>query len=310
MIKGRPIFVAGVAIILLSVGGFFFRDRIAGFFRVKSVEYKTPDVSKPTIVGGELVLPKVYTGGVLESKDRIGVVSAFLVGVSDEKTQQLVGIRILGEIANLSDKIVNEISPVIRFYDDKDKLIAQKVAKITPGFNFFSFKPAENTIYDILVEDPPKADKLEIIINSAGFEKIPSTERLKITSSKMEVKTAKYQSQADSGQQIADSEQSTDSGEATISATSVTTPEVSEVEYYTLSGSVVNNLVDAVSDMTVYAWVKNAEGKVFSFARQDFKGDLVSSKKKVEFKINLLPFKMEEKMDKFEVAAFGKRYKL
>lgn len=289
--------VVGLVVLVLATGGYFLWPKRAP--EVKGE--KTQKVEAPTIINGELVLPKVYTGGVLESKDRIGVASAFLVGVTDEKSQQLVGIRILGEIANLSDKIVNEISPVIRFYDDKDKLIAQKVAKITPGFNFFSFKPAENTIYDILVEDPPKADKLEIIINSAGFEKIPSTERLKIASSKMEVKTAKYQSQGLEG---------TESGEATISATPAVTPEVSEVEYYTLSGSVVNNLVDAVSDVTVYAWVKNAEGKVFSFARQDFKGDLVSPKKKVEFKINLLPFKMEEKMDKFEVAAFGKRYKL
>lgn len=297
--------VVGLVVLVLATGGYFLWPKRAP--EVKGE--KTQKVEAPTIINGELVLPKVYTGGVLESKDRIGVASAFLVGVSDDPASaqgsggqgKLVGIRILGEIANLSDKIVNEISPVIRFYDDKDKLIAQKVAKITPGFNFFSFKPAENTIYDILVEDPPKADKLEIIINSAGFEKIPSTERLKIASSKMEVKTAKYQSQGLEG---------TESGEATISATPAVTPEVSEVEYYTLSGSVVNNLVDAVSDVTVYAWVKNAEGKVFSFARQDFKGDLVSPKKKVEFKINLLPFKMEEKMDKFEVAAFGKRYKL
>lgn len=289
MIKKRILLIVGLLVLFLAIGGYFLWSKRAP--EVKGE--KTQNVEAPTIINGELVLPKVYTGGVLESKDRIGVVSAFLVGVTDEKSQQLVGIRILGEIVNLSDKIVNEISPVIRFYDDKDKLVAQKVAKITPGFNFFSFKPAENTIYDILVEDPPKADKLEIIINSAGFEKIPSTERLKIVSSKMEVKTAKYQSQG---------LVSTESGEATPSAT--------EVEYYTLSGSVVNNLVDAVSDVTVYTWVKNAEGKVFSFARQDFKGDLVSPKKKVEFKINLLPFKTDEKMDKFEVAAFGRRYKL
>ncbi len=328
-LKTRALLVVGLLILLISVSAYFFWPKTSkGAASGQTIE----KVTSPAIVNGELVLPKVYSGGVLDSKSKIYVMSAFLVGVFEEpKTGQtnpfgaaqpaeppkLVGIRILGEISNASKKIVKEVSPVVRFYNDKDKLIAQKIGRLTPGFDFFSFKPGSKTVYDILVEDPPKSDKLEILINSAKEEKTPSFESLKIQNGKIEVKTAKYQQQAAGSEQLAvsdstESGEATGSAEATPSATPKPTPTEAptEVEYYTISGSVVNNLVDSVSDVAIYAWVKNSEGKVFSFGRYDFKSDLLSPKKQVNFKINLLPFKTSEKMQSYEIAAFGKRYKL
>ena len=173
-LKGRLIFVAGVAIILVSVSGFFFRDRIAGFFRVKSVEYKTPDVSTPTIVGGELILPKVMLdqfnpGSAKESQ--LHALSANLFGVFDGSEQQvvppkLVGIRIMGEVQNVGKTIVQEFSPVVRFLDVDNKEIAKKVGRVTSGFDFFGVLPNAKTLYDVIVDNPPEADKMEIILNT------------------------------------------------------------------------------------------------------------------------------------------------
>lgn len=319
-LKERFFLVIGILILTIGVGGYFLWPKISSYFlnnrAVKGEAFKQVDA--PTIINGELVLPKVYDGGLVESKDKIQVLSAFLVGVFEESPSapagsfggtlqqqpKLVGIRILGELTNLSNNIISEVSPVVRFYDGKDKLISQKIAKITPGFDFFSFKPGDKFVYDVLVSDPPVSEKLEILFNVAKSEKKPSFETLKIGGAKLEVKTAKYSAQG--GQARPSENESSESAEATPSAA----PVVDEVEYYTLSGEVQNNLVDSVSDASIYAWVKNSEGKVISFARQDFKGDLLSPKKKVKFKINLLPFKFDEKMESYGVAAWGKRYKL
>ncbi len=335
-LKERIFLVVGIFILAIGVGGYFLWPKVSVLFVNSGPlrEGRFKKVDQPTIVNGELILPKVYSGGLIESKDKIQVLSAFLVGVFEEQQQQqqqnpfggpppeppkLVGIRILGEINNSSKSIVKEISPVVKFYDPKNKLIAQKIGKVTPGFDFFSFKPGEKTVYDILVENPPFADKLEILFNAAASEKKPSFEILKISEAALEVKIAKYQQQAESEKQKADNQEtSTESGEASKSATPSASPtprptappKPEEVEYYILSGTVTNNLVDSVSDVAVYAWVKNKEGKVISFARQDYKGDLLSPKKKVKFKINLLPFKVDEKMESYGVGAWGKRYKL
>ena len=308
-LKGRLIFVAGVAIILVSVSGFFSRDRIAGFFRVKSVEYKTPDVSTPTIVGGELILPKVMLdqfnpGSAKESQ--LHVLSANLFGVFDGSEQQvvppkLVGIRIMGEVQNVGKTIVQEFSPVVRFLDVDNKEIAKKVGRVTSGFDFFGVLPNAKTLYDVMVDNPPEADKMEIILNTMSATTSAKFDVLKVINKANDVKTAKNQKQAESEQEGTDSGEASGSGQAA---------EAEDIEYYTISGTVQNSLSNPVSDISVYVWIKDAEGYVFSFGRQDFKGDLISPKKTVDFKINLFPFKDGQKYDKYEVSAWGRRYTL
>lgn len=320
----RLFLVIGIVVLFIALASYFIWPNISRRFgnQKKFFETSNQKVSVPAIVDGELVLPKLYNEGVLNENAKIRVLSAFLVGVFEEKNQQqsnpflgisnqeppkLVGIRILGEVKNISNGRIAEVSPVIKFYDEKDKLIGQKIAKLSPNFDFFGFGSTETVIYDVIVDDPPVADKLEILFNPAKGEKKASFEMLKVIDSSIDVKTAKYREQ----QEIA-----TESGEATLSAQDIATPTATTydagtgVEYYTLSGSIRNNLVDPVSDVAVYAWVKDQEGKVFSFGRQDFKGDLISPKDTVKFKINLLPFRMDEKMATYGVAVYGKRYKL
>lgn len=209
---------------------------------------------------------------------------------------KLSGIRVTGEIKNVSKEVIKNVSPVIRFYDSDNKVIAQKIAKLSPTFDFFSFKPNKVTVYDVMVMDPPTADKLEILFKPDGTELVPTFEEIKIASVSVDVKTATYQN----------SNSSSSSGSASVSG------EVSkeQVEYYTASGSIVNNLVDSISDVTVYVWVKDEKGNVFSLGRKDFKGDLINPGNKQDFSINLLPIRMDEKMNTYEVAAFGKRFKL
>lgn len=253
------------------------------------------NVAIPTIINGELVLPKLATGSAVTSLGgggRLGIVSANLIGITDQQTQKVTGIRILGEMNNLGDKIVNGISPVVHFINRDGKTIGQKIGRLSSGWEFFGVAPNEKTLYDVTIDNPPEADKLEIILNVSSATDSALFENLKIASRSVEVKTATYQGSGSGAQGT----ESAGAGE--------------KVQYYSVSGSVINTLSDPVSDITIYSWARDKEGKVFTFNRQNFKNDLLVVGDKVDFRILLLPLKTSEKFDSYEVAAWGKRYRL
>ncbi len=274
-----------VVLALVGIGlWFFFRQRDG-----KSKE-EVVDVSIPTIVNGQLVLPKVATteGNIqttLNATARLGVNSANLIGIYDNQNQKLAALRIIGETTNVGTKVVTAISPYVRFLDPEGKMVGQKIGRLSDNFTLYDFLPGARSYYDVTIDNPPTADKLEIVLNVSSSSDSATFDDLKIASRSVEKKTATYQGSASdsAGQQI---------------------------EYYTVTGQVVNTLTDPVSDISVYAWVKDTEGKVFSFGRQDFKNDLLSPRDKLDFKITLLPLKLDQKYDSFEVAAWGKRYRL
>ncbi|MCL4390183.1 MAG: hypothetical protein M1484_02035 [Patescibacteria group bacterium] len=256
--------------------------RVRNFGAVRGVS----DVAVPTIINGNLVLPKVTAGasnlGSVGAK--LGVVSANLVPVMDQQSQQVTAIRIIGEMQNTGTGVVTGISPQLRFLDSAGNVVAQKIADLTTGYSVFGVGPGETTVYDVSVPNPPSSDKLEIILNVSQASGSGAFDELKIASRSMEVKTAVAQGAAAS-----------ESGTQSF-------------DYYTVTGSVINVLSDPVSDISVYAWVKDEAGKVFAFAKQDFPNDLVSPREKLDFRINLLPLRTDEKYDSYEVAAWGKRY--
>jgi len=255
-------------------------------------------VNVPTIVGGELVLPKVATAsdtpwGKIAPKARLGVISANLVAIfgSEGRSEQseLTGIRILGETQNIGEKFVDGFSPVIKFLDKDSKVLATKIARLSGGFDFYGLSPGEKTLYDVTVESPPKSEKLEISLHGISATDSASVEPLKIGNKSMETKSATYQEK-----------KSTEAAQETGQ----------KVQYFTISGTVVNTYPEPVSEIAIYVWVRDKDGKVFGFSRQDFKNDLLSSSDKIEFKITVLPFKIDQVYDSYELAAWGRRYKL
>ncbi len=293
--------ILGVAVVL---GGMWVvKNTFTG--RLKGNTGDGEDVAMPTIVNGQLVLPKLATasGGLnpnLNRTARLGVVSVQLIPVADSQQtgqQKLAGIRILGETQNLGEQIVSGVSPIVRFFDKGGKVIGQKVGRLSTGWDFFGVAPSETTLYDVTVDNPPTADKLEVVLNVAAATSSAVFEPLKIASRSVEVKTATYQNNSSS---------SSNSGESS----SRVTAQGDTVEYYTVSGAVVNALSDPVSDISVYAWVKDKDNKVYAFTRQDFKNDLLAAGDKIDFRMTLLPLKGGESYSSYEVAAWGKRYKL
>jgi len=248
---------------------------------------KLPDVTLPMIdIDGQLRVP---TGtfsaqkGIMNSIPKLVVISASLVGVYDK--DKMTGVRILGEIINLGGGFVESVDPIIRFYDAKGKLIAQKIGKFTSGFDFKEIPSQEKTVYDVTIDSPPPSDRLEIVFNVSSSSHSASLLPLKIASKSMELKTTNVTSEAsDSAAQ--------------------------KVDYYTISGKVVNTFSNLISDIVIYAWGRDVSGRVFAFGRADFKNDLLSPSDKVDFKIIMLPIRTDQKIDSYEIAAWGKEYKL
>lgn len=309
--------ILGVGLVaFLAILGLVYQDVIAQKLHFKAtpnaaVQPANQDVSIPSIINGELVLPKVsgkvgennLGGGV--GKARLSVQSANLLAIFDQQTQKLSQIRVIGEVLNIGQKIVTEVSPVVRFYDKVGKQIAQKVGDLSPNYKFFDLVPGDRTYYDILVVPPEASDRLEIILNPSMATDSAQFEQLKISGRQFETKTAVEE------QKVVEATSEASDSAATASAKKTEpVPAPKKVEYYSVSGSVVNPFQDLVTDITVYAWIRNSEGKVFSFARQDFKNDLISPGDKVDFKLTLVPFKNDETMSSYELVAWGKRYKL
>lgn len=279
--------------------------------RVKGA--KTPDVALPTIYKGELLLPKVTDGGannnVSKTNDeaRLGVISANLAAIFD-KNNKLTGIRVVGEMENHSDKLITGVSPVVQFYATNGTLIGQKVARPSDNFDFKTILAKDKSLYDVTVDNPPQSDKLEIIFNTTASTDSAVYKPLLISNRNIETKTANVSAQADQGnQEITDHNNSTASGQATPAAQPVPTQ---RVDYYIVSGQINNPLANPMTDITIYAWAKDDQNKVFALGRTDFKNDLLNPGDKIDFKVILLPIRSNQDYSDYEIAAWGREYKL
>ncbi len=247
---------------------------------------KTPDVSLPSIINGELVLPNNQTKDNTNlnktvSDGRLAVNSANLVAIFDQQNK-LTGIRIVGETTNVGDNFVNNVSPVVRFYDKEGKSVGQKIAHETSTFVFHDLASKDKTLYDVTVDSPPQSDRVEIVFNTVSSSDSAIFESLKIASRSLETKN-------------------TTMGASESAQT---------VDYYIATGKIVNPFGFSVSDIAVYAWAKNSEGKVFGIGQADYKNDLIAPGQAVDFTIMVLPLQNGQKMSSYEISAWGKEYKL
>lgn len=278
----------GLVVFLTLTGSILFLSKKLG----KPGTTKPPEVALPTIFNGELVLPKVTNGapessaGKVVGNDRLSVVSANLVAVFENN--KLTGIRVVGELGNGGENYVTAISPVVRFLDTDGNLVAQKIARLSTNFDFRSVGPKESSLYDVTVDNPPQSDKLEILFNTVSSSPSATFEALKISNRNLETKTANINTSTESA--------------ATASGQSV--------DYYVASGQVVNPYPNPVTEITIYAWAKDESNKVFALGRTDFKNDLINSGEKIDFKVMLIPLRSDQKYSDYDIAAWGREYKL
>lgn len=274
----KRLLIIFIIIVLLGTGGFFFKKN---FFKKTPPAEKLPEVSFPTIINGELILPKVTTGSGDLSRavlpTRLAVLSANLAAVTD-KDGKTTGIRVVGEVGDLGDKFINGANAIVRFYPASGSAI-QKIAQPSANFDFLTVYPQDKALFDFTVEAPPASERLEVVFDVTSASTSASFNELKIASRSMEMKTAS--GSAGSGQLI---------------------------QYYLASGRVVNTFSNPISDIIIYGWAKNVEGRVFALGRTDFKNDLLNPGDGIDFKILMVPFQADQKFLNYELSAYGKEY--
>lgn len=271
----KPLIVF-VIIFFLAVSGFLAKKT---FFKKTPPTEKLPEVSFPTIINGELVLPKVSTdsGNLLAAVPvRLAVLSANLAAVTD-KDGKTTGIRVVGEVGNLGEKYINGANAIVRFYASSSAQPIQKIARPSANWDFLTVYPQDKLLYDVTVDAPPASERLEVVFDVTSASSSAFFNQLKIASRSMEIKEA-----SSSGQMI---------------------------QYYLAGGRVVNTFSNPISDIIIYGWAKNVEGRVFALGRTDFKNDLLNPGDGIDFKILMVPFQAEQKFLNYELSAYGKEYK-
>lgn len=293
-IKGFVI-VLSTAVLSFVMLVFVARSGIVGQFLepnpVITQKAKARDLPLPTIINGELVLPTdknnlEAANSTLPKEGMIylGVISANVLGIPSKDSSKLDGLRIFGEIKNNSQVAVSSLDAVVRFIGEEDKRLGQKVGKLSEGYIFPGMSAGEKTLYDITVDEPIESAKIEIVISAVPGITESGYKALKIGERNFETKfTQENQNASESGDQV---------------------------EYYMLSGKVVNVLDTHVTDIYLRGWARDGEGKVFALGRQQFKNDLLPSGESLPFRFMVLPARLGDKYETYEVEAWGKEFKL
>ncbi|MDO8514944.1 MAG: hypothetical protein Q7S14_00450 [bacterium] len=253
---------------------------------------KNKDVSLPSIIGGELVLPKVdltlnhsQTAQSVLLDNQILVVSATLVGVysqqqSASESGQLTGIRVLGEMANPGKNRINNFLAVVKFFDNEGNLKTQKIANFSANYGFYGLDPQGRGVYDVTVDAPPLSDRIEVVLKPQDGDKTAhAAVNLKVASRSAEIQ-------------------------------SVTAQNGQTVDVYVIKGEVVNTTDTGVADIIVNAYVKDTDGRVFGLNKESFKSDLIRPGETIPFKVMVLPVKTDSVYDDFVVDVWGREYKL
>ena len=192
-----------VLLIIIITGGLF----IWKYKIDKPVVIKNIDVTVPSIVGGELVLPKVdltsnsppQSGASTLLDDQIYVLSANLVGIysqpqSASESGQLTGIRIMGEMLNPGKNRVNNFLPVVRFLDNEGNLKTQKIARFSDSFEFYGLDPGSRGVYDVTVDAPSATERIEVVLKPQDGDKtLRPAVNLKVASRSAQIQTVTAQ---------------------------------------------------------------------------------------------------------------------
>ncbi len=249
---------------------------------------KNNNVSIPTIIGGELVLPEVdlklnkqsqLTGGDVLLEDQIWVMSANLVGIFKEQIAsapaQLASLRVLGEMYNPGKGPITNYLPIIRFLDGENNLLTQKLGRYSSNYELYLLEPNTKGVYDITVDDPPLSDKIEVVLKpQEGDRTLRPPVALKVASRSSEIQTTQG------------------------------------YDTYLVKGEIINTTAFPVADILVNAYVLDTENKVFGVARESFKSDLIRPGETIPFKILVLPVKTDSIYEETIVEVWGREYRL
>jgi len=170
----------------------------------------------------------------------------------------LAGIRILGEVKNVSGQTISDAQVLIRYYNQQGKLIATKLGHWKEPYQFVSLPAGETVGYDVLTTKPPAAGAIVVEFEARSAEnKAEFKQELFMLGRKVEPVTVDNQGQ--------------------------------ETTYYTLSGVLVNRSQQELQTPGIYAWMKNEGGRVIGLGVHNFSADLLPPEASVSAQLNIIP---------------------
>lgn len=226
-----------------------------------------------------------------EQRGDIKVLSGNFFPVKGQDGKSVVGVRLIGEIQNTGEEVIEDVSSVVRFFDVNEKEVGVKVSEFFPGFEFLPIEPGKVGLFDLFISEPPASERTQFLMEI----KKPKEQKKKVAL-QFVTKQVVEREQEVAQQQEQQLPGSTPSAQST-----------QKVKYLSCFGSFFNDQKMPIKDTVVLIWVKNKEDKVFGYGMKKFTQDLLLPGKSQDFEINFLPF-VEEKMVSFEIRVFGEEY--
>lgn len=223
----------------------------------------------------------------------VKVVSGNIIPIQEEKPASAAGeqqnpnaqakvggLRIVGEMSNLSSRKIKNVQVLLRLFDEKEELVATKVGTWNPRTSFIPLSIGETGVYDVVVPGkPPQFAQASVEIRAAdppeNYPNFVSSAVLKLENQNLEEKQAQGQGQT--------------------------------VKYHAFTAKLVNTSQQEIVNPGVLVWLKNSDNRVYALAGQSFNADLLAPGQKLDVEINLIPFSQGELVD-YGVRVFGEEF--
>jgi len=271
-LEKNTLFLIIIAILLISlIAVFFFQKR-------SSLEPTDPSlllekkqtqiaVSSDEEAWDEIALPKIAPEkptGTAASKIKLLNANATTANLKDGEGKKMSGLRILGEIQNMGNKMIENAIVLVNFYGADEALMDTKIGVWHQDYKFLSLAPGEINIYEVLIPEPPTSESVTVGIQSIPLDQANSPIRLEIKSEKLEGAVLEKD-----GQQI---------------------------HYFKFTGTLVNNNDFAVVNPGIYVWIKDDKDKVISASYKTFNDKRLEKGEELNVRLDLLPLSSESKV--------------
>jgi len=253
---------------------------------------KTSPLLSPQEKPIEMIIPEVKSEK--QNATTLKLLNANLVGTTlkDNQGNKINGLRILGEVKNIGDKIIKKATVIVRFYKNDNTLLSTKIGVWNYGYKFSSLAPGEIDVYDVIIPEPPAAKNISIEIKTEETEKsqTTSTDNFQISKegvlSPMEKSLNKIETDSKPVRlQIKEKKL-----EGTIFEKNG-----QQIPYFKFTGVLVNNNNFEVVNPGIHVWLKDNQNKVISATYQTFNNEVMIKEQRFNVELALLPINQESK---------------
>lgn len=216
----------------------------------------------------EITLPKIAPGkpaAATESKAlKLLNAHAASTNLKNREGKKMTGLRILGEIQNMGNKIIENAIILVNFYGEDEALIDTKTGVWHQDYKFLTLPPGGVNVYEVLIPEPPTSETISLTIKPNPATQANNSVGLEIKGEKLEGAVLEKDGQ--------------------------------QVHYFKFTGILVNNHDFAVLNPGIYIWIKDDKDKVIGASYRTFNDKKLEKKEEFDVQVDLLPISSESKV--------------